>query len=59
MLGVPGAHGSAEGVERAAGVILGCTEIPIMLAGRIDEDDPTLINPTALIAEAAVRHAIG
>jgi aspartate/glutamate racemase len=40
-------------------VIIGCTEVPIMLAGQVDEDDPTLINPTALIAEAAVRHAIG
>jgi aspartate racemase len=38
------------------GVILGCTEIPLLL--HADLDAPDLLNPTALLAEAAVRHAI-
>ena len=37
-------------------VVLGCTEIPLLLA---DEGEaPDLINPAALLAEAAVRYAI-
>lgn len=38
------------------GVILGCTEIPLLL----DEaaESPDLVNPAALVAEAAVRHAM-
>jgi aspartate racemase len=44
----------ARGVE---GVVLGCTEIPLLLR---DEDEAAdLINPAALLAEAAVRLAIG
>ena len=43
----------ARGVD---GIILGCTEIPLLLEA--DLDDPDLLNPTALLAEAAVRHAI-
>jgi aspartate racemase len=38
------------------GIILGCTEIPLLLQD--DLDAPDLLNPTALLAEAAVRHAI-
>lgn len=38
------------------GIILGCTEIPFLLHD--DLDAPDLLNPTALLAEAAVRHAI-
>jgi len=38
------------------GIILGCTEIPLLL--HADLDAPDLLNPTALLAEAAVRHAI-
>lgn len=38
------------------GVILGCTEFPLAL-GR-EEHTPDLLNPAALLAEAAVRHAI-
>lgn len=38
------------------GTILGCTELPLML-GR-DAEAPDLINPLALLAEAAVRHAV-
>ena len=37
-------------------VVLGCTEIPLLLG---DENDaPDLISPAALLAEAAVRYAI-
>lgn len=39
------------------GVILGCTEIPLLLQAELDA--PDLINPAALLAEAAVLHAIG
>jgi aspartate racemase len=38
------------------GIILGCTEIPLLLHD--DLDAPDLLNPTALLAEAAVRHAL-
>jgi aspartate racemase len=43
----------ARGVD---GIILGCTELPLLLEA--DLDAPDLLNPTALLAEAAVRHAI-
>lgn len=39
------------------GAVLGCTEIPL-LVGR-DGEAPDLINPTAVLAEAAVRFALG
>jgi aspartate racemase len=39
------------------GIILGCTEIPFLLPG--DLETPDLLNPTALLAEASVRHALG
>ena len=38
------------------GIILGCTEIPILL--QADLGDADLLNPGALLAEAAVRQAI-
>jgi aspartate racemase len=38
------------------GIILGCTEIPLLL--HADLEAPDLLNPGALLAEAAVRHAI-
>lgn len=38
------------------GIILGCTELPLLLG--TDGDAPDLINPVELLAEAAVRHAI-
>jgi aspartate racemase len=38
------------------GVILGCTELPLLLSEI--ERDPDIINPTQLLAEAAVRKAI-
>jgi len=39
------------------GVILGCTEIPLLLGEEADAKD--LVHPAALLAEAAVRLAIG
>ena len=38
------------------GIILGCTEIPLLLGNKAGEKD--LINPSQLLAEAAVRFAI-
>lgn len=43
----------AQGVD---GIILGCTEFPLVLHTELDA--PDLLNPAALLAEAAVRHAI-
>jgi aspartate racemase len=43
----------ARGVE---GVILGCTEIPLLLGESAEEAD--LINPAQLLAETAVRVAM-
>ena len=40
----------------ADGIILGCTEIPLLLGDGADAED--LINPAQLLAEAAVRRAI-
>lgn len=42
--------------QGADGIILGCTEIPLLLGAALDA--PDLINPGALLAEAAVRHAM-
>lgn len=39
------------------GIILGCTELPLLLGEAAGA--PDLINPAALLAEAAVRRAIG
>lgn len=39
------------------GVVLGCTEIPLLLGPAADAVD--LVNPAELLAEAAVRHAAG
>ena len=57
------AHGAAARIAVAAlrsqaveGIVLGCTEIPLLLAA--DARQPDLINPAALLAEAAVRFAI-
>ena len=41
---------------RVDGVVLGCTEIPLLLGQDADAKD--LMSPLALLAEAAVRHAI-
>jgi aspartate/glutamate racemase len=37
------------------GIILGCTEIPLLLE---NADQPDLISPIALLAEAAVKFAM-
>ena len=50
----------AVGMLRARGVqsvVLGCTEIPLLLGDEGEAAD--LINPAALLAEAAVRFAMG
>jgi aspartate racemase len=39
-----------------AGVVLGCTELPILL--RAHGEGPDLLNPLQLLAEGAVRHAL-
>jgi aspartate/glutamate racemase len=39
------------------GVVLGCTEIPLLLGDKAEAKD--LVNPVALLAEAAVRLAMG
>lgn len=44
----------ARGVDS---VVLGCTEIPLLL--RDEGEAADLINPAALLAEAAVRLAMG
>ena len=47
------------GALRAAGVdgvVLGCTEIPLLLGEAADAGD--LVNPLALLAEATVRYAL-
>ena len=44
----------ARGVDA---VVLGCTELPLMLGE--ESEAPDLVNPAALLAEAAVRYAIG
>jgi aspartate/glutamate racemase len=36
------------------GIILGCTEIPLLL----ESEQPDIINPSQLLAEAAIRYAI-
>jgi aspartate racemase len=42
-----------QGVD---GVVLGCTEIPLLLGQKSEGGD--LISPAALLAEAAVRRAL-
>jgi aspartate racemase len=41
----------------AQGIILGCTEIPLLLGGEEEAED--LINPAQLLAQAAVEYAMG
>jgi aspartate racemase len=43
-------------VKRVDGIILGCTEIPLLLQEQGNAAD--LINPAQLLAEAAVRYAL-
>ncbi len=52
------AAGEAVAAVRATGAaatVLGCTEIPLLLGP--DAEAPDLVNPTQLLAEAAVRRA--
>lgn len=42
--------------RKTDGIILGCTEVPLLLGNKVEEKD--LINPSQLLAEAAVRFAI-
>ena len=42
--------------RRVDGIILGCTEIPLLLGA--DVDAPDLMNPAQALAEAAVARAI-
>lgn len=43
--------------QGAAVTVMGCTEIPLLLGAAADA--PDLVNPAQLLAEAAVRRAIG
>jgi aspartate racemase len=43
--------------KKVDGIILGCTEIPLLLAEHASDAD--LLNPAQLLAEAALRRAIG
>jgi aspartate racemase len=43
--------------KQVDGIILGCTEIPFMLGAAAD--DPDILNPVQMLAEAAVRYALG
>jgi aspartate racemase len=50
-------HAVAELLSRSVDcIILGCTEIPLLL--QYTPDEPNLVNPMQLLAEAAVRYAI-
>jgi aspartate racemase len=55
-----GAARAAVAALRAAGVdgvVLGCTEIPLLLGDEADAKD--LLSPLAVLADVAVRRAIG
>ncbi len=43
-------------LSQAQGIILGCTEIPLLLGN--EATAPDLINPAQLLAEAAVKYAL-
>lgn len=43
--------------QKVDGIILGCTEIPILLGEA--ENDPDIINPSQLLAEASVKKSLG
>lgn len=42
--------------QKVDGIILGCTEIPILLEK--SSDDPDILNPSQLLAEAAIERAL-
>jgi aspartate racemase len=56
---VQAAHRAVEALRAAGldGIVLGCTEIPLLLGPDAEAKD--LVNPVAALAEAAVRRAIG
>jgi aspartate/glutamate racemase len=43
--------------RKVDGIILGCTELPLLLGTEADES-ADLINPTQMLADAAVAYAI-
>lgn len=43
--------------RRVDGVLLGCTELPVILGA--EADDPRFLNPTQILAEAAVERSMG
>lgn len=43
-------------VQRVDGIVLGCTELPLLLGP--ESDTPEFVNPIDLLSEAAVRYAI-
>jgi aspartate racemase len=43
-------------IKQVDGIILGCTELPLLLPDYAA--DPDLINPAQLLAEAAIRFAL-
>ena len=49
-------RGGAHGQGAAGGIILGCTELPLLL--REHAEGPDLLNPAQLLAEAAVQRAL-
>jgi aspartate/glutamate racemase len=53
------ARQAVDALRAADGIILGCTEIPPLLADPNLDADPRFINPLVLLADAAVRHAAG
>lgn len=42
--------------QKVDGIILGCTEIPLLLGNQADK--PDIINPSQLLAEAAIKKAL-
>jgi aspartate racemase len=42
--------------RKVDGIILGCTELPLLLPAYVDE--PDIVNPAQLLAEAAIRFAL-
>ena len=43
--------------KKADGIIVGCTELPLLLGKEVEQ--PDIINPSQLLAEAAIRYSIG
>jgi aspartate/glutamate racemase len=61
MEGAKTHHAAEEALEvlrqrKVDGIILGCTEIPLLLGKKVNESD--VINPLELLAEATVKFAV-